>query len=205
MSFQQELSSWFAPNPPSLEVAEIPALQTKAPNTPQLHLTPGQPTIIIFLRHCGCPFAEKTYLNLREAARAHKNISFKAISHSSGAATDAWLKSLPQHGSETSNLEMIVDEQTEIYRAWGLGVATYAHVLSPGSMYSLWKLGQSDNIWNRPTESGSRWQMGGFFAVDGEGVVRWGRAAERADDVTDFREAIEALEGGEKVKTGGRS
>jgi len=57
----------------------------------------------------------------------------------------------------------------------------------------VWKLGREEGIWNRPTESGSRWQISGSFAVDGEGVVRWGGAASRADDVPDFEKAVEAL------------
>ena len=47
--------------------------------------------------------------------------------------------------------------------------------------------------WNRPTESGSRWQTSGSFAVDRNGVVRWGGAAERADWIPDFEEAVKTV------------
>ena len=47
--------------------------------------------------------------------------------------------------------------------------------------------------WNRPTESGSRWQTSGSFAVDRNWVVRWGGAAERADWIPDFEEAVKAV------------
>lgn len=47
-------------------------------------------------------------------------------------------------------------------------------------------------MWNRPTESGSRWQMAGNFTVDGNGKVRWVHVAETADDVPDFKTALEA-------------
>lgn len=46
---------------------------------------------------------------------------------------------------------------------------------------------------NRPTESGSRWQKSGSFAVDKTGVVKWGGAAERADWIPDFEEAVKAV------------
>lgn len=194
MTFQQELSSWYAPKSPS-SIPDPPSIGSKAPSTPKIKLQPGQPTILTFLRHCGCPFAEKTFLNLRETAKAHKSIAFIAISHSDQAATDTWLKSLSQAGSEPSNLQVIVDEQLEAYAAWGLGPSGYAHALSPRSLYEVWKLGREEGIWNRPTESGSRWQTSGSWAVDAKGVVRWGRPAERADDVLGFGEGVSSLEG----------
>ena len=197
MSLKQELSSWIAPKAP--ETAQPPSIGSKAPDTPKLQLQPGRPAVIAFLRHCGCPFAEKTFLELREAAKAHKPVDFVAVSHSSEAATQAWLAALPQAGSEPRNLRVVVDESVEVYAAWGLGPSSYAHVLSPGSLYEVWRLGSEEGIWNRPTESGSRWQTGGFWAVDAGGVVRWGRAAERADDVPGFGEGARAVAGeGEK-------
>lgn len=48
---------------------------------------------------------------------------------------------------------------------------------------------------NRNTGSGSRWQIGGAFAVDAGGFVRWSRPATSADDVPDFGEALRALGG----------
>ncbi|KAI6813379.1 hypothetical protein KC340_g16537 [Hortaea werneckii] len=233
MSLQQELSSWFAPKPPAVEkdnnnknektdeddIPPVPQIGEKPPSVPKLPFPQSpdgpRPTILAFLRHCGCPFAEKTFLNLRETAREHRSsggggggpqdsIDFIAISHSSPTATETWLRSLPQAGSEPRNLRVVVDEDLEIYRAWGLGVAGYAHVLSPSALGEVWRLGSEEGIWNRPTESGSRWQVSGFFAIgvdgngdgDGDGsgmVVKWGRAAERADDVPDFEEGVRAL------------
>ncbi|KAI7152109.1 hypothetical protein KC349_g9134 [Hortaea werneckii] len=228
MSLQQEFSSWFAPKPPTHDdknktnnekveedIPPVPKIGEQPPSVPKLSFQPQpsrndsgppKPTIIAFLRHCGCPFAEKTFLNLRETARNRRSpqdqqdgtIDFIAISHSSAPATETWLQSLPQAGSEPGNLRVIVDEELEIYRAWGLGVAGYTHVLSPRALGEVWRLGSEEGIWNRPTESGSRWQVSGFFAVggsngDGGMVVKWGRAAERADDVPDFQEAVRAL------------
>ncbi|KAK5112270.1 hypothetical protein LTR62_004431 [Meristemomyces frigidus] len=195
MTFHQELSSWFVPQPTTTtNPSSSPALGQLAPKTPNLDLSsPSEPTILVFLRHCGCPFAEKTFLNLRQAAKRHKSVAFTAISHSSAAATQTWLDSLPQAGSESANLEVLVDEGLEVYGAWGLGASSYAHVVSPWALYSVWRLGREEGIWNRPTESGSRWQMGGWFGVDGEGVVRWGRAARSADEIPNFEEGVEAI------------
>jgi hypothetical protein len=195
MSFQQELSSWFAPRD-GQTTPDPPSVGAKAPTTSKIQLS-SAPLIVAFLRHCGCPFAEKTFLNLREVARAHRDISFVAVSHSSQAATDTWLASLPQAGSEPDNLQVVVDESREAYTAWGLGVSSFGHVLSPSGLYSVWKLGREEGIWNRPTESGSRWQTAGSFGVDANGVVRWSRPAQGADEIPDFEEGARAVEAGE--------
>ncbi|KAF2861580.1 hypothetical protein K470DRAFT_256707 [Piedraia hortae CBS 480.64] len=190
---RNELASWWAPHPDVPVASHAPQIGSPAPHTPKLGLEPGQPTVLVFLRHCGCPFAEKTYLNLREVARRHLGVAFIAISHSDERSTTAWLKSLPQVGSETPNVRVVVDARLEIYSAWGLGQAPYAHVLSPASLFEVWRLARDEGIVNRPTDSGSRWQMSGFFAVDKDGIVRWGRPAKRADEIPDFEAAVRAL------------
>ncbi|KAL9067088.1 MAG: hypothetical protein Q9157_006925 [Trypethelium eluteriae] len=196
MTFQSELSSWFSTSGP--QPAKPPAVGSKAPSTLKLELPPpdGKPIIITFLRHCGCPFAEKTFHDLRTSASLHPNIHFFAISHSSPSATANWHASLPpmpNESPEPSNLKLVVDEGRELYAKWGLGIASFWHVLAPGSLYTLYQLGTQEGIWNRPTESGSRWQTSGNFAVDGEGVVRWGGVVERAGYTPDFEEVVTKL------------
>lgn len=88
---------------------------------------------------------------------------------------------------------MVVDPERELYAQWGLGISTFTHVLNLSSMFAAWKLGREHGIWNRPTESGSRWQTAGSFAVDGKGVVRWARVAEGAGDVLDFKCVLETV------------
>ncbi|KXL46705.1 hypothetical protein M433DRAFT_71299 [Acidomyces richmondensis BFW] len=201
MSFYSELSSWWAPAHP-LPLGKIPLVGEEAPHSPNLPLSTGQPAIVVFLRHCGCPFAEKTFLNLRQIARANRHLDVVVVSHSDEAATNTWLNSLPQAGSESSNLRVVVDDKLEAYAQWGLGSATYWHVLNPWTLYEVARLRTEEGIMNRPTESGSRWQRSGFFAVDGKGIVRWGRAADRANDIPDFEEAAKALEYG--MNAGGK-
>jgi len=60
-------------------------------------------------------------------------------------------------------------------------------------MWDVVKLGRNEGIWNRPTESGSRWQISGFWAVDGKGKVKWGRPAAQGNDIPDFGEAVTAV------------
>jgi hypothetical protein len=60
-------------------------------------------------------------------------------------------------------------------------------------MMSAFELGRGEKIWNRPTESGSRWQTSGSWVVDGEGIVKGGGAAKSADDIMDFEGAVKLV------------
>ena len=191
MTFQQEFNSWLSPSGP--ETAEPPKIGERAPSTGKLQLPDGKPAIITFLRHCGCPFAEKTFLNMRAAAQTHSDIDFVAVSHSDETSTDTWLKSIPQFGSEPPNLRVVVDDGKEAYAAWGLGTSSFMHVLNPTSMMSVFKLKRDEGIGQRPTESGNRWQTAGSFGVAANGIVRWGGPAQAASDIPDVEDAVKAV------------
>ena len=83
-----------------------------------------------------------------------------------------------------------------MYSRWGLGIASTSHVANLQSIYAVLSLGLNEGIWNRPTESGNRWQVGGSFAVDGNGFVRWVHVPRNVADVGDYHEAEEVLKGG---------
>ena len=90
----------------------------------------------------------------------------------------------------------MVDEARELYARWGLGVSSTWHVLSPGGLWKVYKLGKEEGIWNRPTESGTRWQTAGSFGVDRDGVVKWVQVAGRADEVAELDKGVGVLEEG---------
>jgi hypothetical protein len=138
------------------------------------------------------PVAEKTFLNLRQIATSHSDIHFVAVSHSDQSSTDRWSANLPDPARNSqSNLEIVIDVGRETYAAWGLGISSFWHVI--GSIPSVSKLDKEDGIKVRSTESGNRWQTAGNFAVDGHGIVKWSRKDERADDMPNFQEGIDAL------------
>lgn len=60
-------------------------------------------------------------------------------------------------------------------------------------MYNVYKLGKSENIWNKPTESGSRWQTSGSFAVDKDGIIKWVDVAKAADAIPDIEQALKSV------------
>lgn len=131
---------------------------------------------------------------MRALAPAHPDIQFIAVSHSDQEATDRWLASLPEPSKNTQpNLQIIVDAERKAYAAWGLGTSNLWHVL--GCIPGVSKLSKETGINVRPTESGSRWQTAGSFAVDGQNTVKWSKKNLRADDMPDFNEALRVLLG----------
>ncbi|KAJ7656359.1 hypothetical protein DFH06DRAFT_1045719 [Mycena polygramma] len=169
MTFWQELNSFRFPEAKTTQPP--PQIGSKAPSSGRLPLPrpDGRPTVLTFLRHCGCPFAEKTFNALRAASSHNSEICFIAISHTDQDATDRWLNAVG--GNE--EVEVVVDSDRDMFAQWGLGVSSFGHVLSPAGLWGAYKLGKNEGIWNRPTESGNRWQTAGSFAVDNEGIVRW--------------------------------
>lgn len=131
---------------------------------------------------------------MRTAASQHHDINFVAISHSDQQSTEKWVEAIRKdEESLTDSVSVIVDTEREIYARWGLGVVSWGHVLSFNGLQEIYKLGKERGIWNRPTESGSRWQSSGYWAIDEHGFVRWGGPAARADEVINISEAIGAL------------
>ncbi|KAL4725072.1 hypothetical protein ACLX1H_008519 [Fusarium chlamydosporum] len=162
--FWKELDSWKTPT--AKEVGPTVEVGSKAPWSQYLRLPDGKPTLVVFLRHCGCPFAEKTFRSLADLSDKVPNVHCIAVSHSSEEATDRWL---PQVGG-TWNIDMVIDEQRDLYAKWGLGISSTWHAVNPFTMWNVFSLGKNEGIWNRPTESGSRWQTSGAFAVDRDGT-----------------------------------
>ena len=68
-------------------------------------------------------------------------------------------------------------------------------MLSPWSLWGAVKLGREEGVWNRPTESGNRWQGVGWWGVDGRGNIAWGAKAQAADEIGCWEEGVRALEG----------
>ncbi|CAK5283231.1 unnamed protein product [Mycena citricolor] len=191
MTFTQEIASFVLPTRTS--VSAVPKAGTLAPTSSLLPIPPpdSRPMVVTFLRHCGCPFAEKTFKLLRELANEPPNshVRFVAVSHSDDSATNAWVEALGGPGS----VEILIDAGREVYALWGLGISSFSHFMSPSGLWAVYQLGKTDGIHVRSTESGSRWQTSGSFAVDGEGIVRWGHPMASAGEIPDFREALRAV------------
>lgn len=60
----------------------------------------------------------------------------------------------------------------------------------------MYKLGKEEGLYGREAgEGATRWQVGGAWAVDGRGVVRWGAPAKTADEVLILEDAVASVMG----------
>lgn len=96
-------------------------------------------------------------------------------------------------------MEVVVDNKREIYGKYGLGIASFWHVLNPWSMGEVFRLAREEKIANRPTESGTRWQTSGVFAIDSAGTVKYSHPSKTTDDLGDPAAAAEAVKESAKL------
>lgn len=82
------LPRWSSPT-----VATFPEIGSKAPTAlSDLDLPngTGNPALVAFVRHCGCPFAEKEVKILGEALRKHQDLRVVIVQHSEEKETKEW-------------------------------------------------------------------------------------------------------------------
>lgn len=134
---------------------------------------------IVFLRHVGCPFAEKTVKALRDLSRDEPRVQVFFVGHGDATTTAAWLREIGGAGSA----RWIDDPSRENYGACGLGYSTASHFLGLTSLSGAVAL-RRDGIRNR-IASGTRWQKAGAFLVDRDGRIRWKHVPATADQLPD--------------------
>ncbi|KAF2866732.1 hypothetical protein BDV95DRAFT_583688 [Massariosphaeria phaeospora] len=185
-------SSWQTPPPPPNALREPPVVGNKAPSNVKLKFPTidGRPCIVLFLRFCGCPFTQKLFLAMRSLANRHTSVHFIAISHCTPAATNEWVKKL----GGAWNVDVVVDQNRELYALWGLGISNWGHLLHPRNGYNQYLLGKKENMWGQQVgEGGCRWQVGGTFAVDERGTVKWGGPMQSVDEEILVEDGLKAL------------
>lgn len=170
---------------PALAVASPPAIGDAAPELP-VAPAPGQPAIVAFLRHTGCPFAEATLRALRDRA-AGSGVQWLAVSHAPADSTQRWLDGIGGAGG----VQVVSDPSRVSYAAWGLGQTSVGHFLGRRSLGAAASLARTGIRNSHPT--GTRWQSAGTFALDAEGVVRWRHLPAHAGELPDLGAAVAAI------------
>ncbi|KAH9865752.1 hypothetical protein J1614_009339 [Plenodomus biglobosus] len=187
------LASWSTPAAPQSQLREPPIIGERAQSNSKLKFpaVDGRPCVVLFLRFTGCPFTEKLFLQLRSIANRHTAIHFIAISHCTPESTEDWVRKL----GGAWNIDVIVDQTRELYALWGLGISNWGHVLNPRNGYSQYMLGKKEGVWGQPGvgEGGCRWQVGGAYAIDERGVVKWGGPMKSVDDAIAFEDGVKSL------------
>jgi hypothetical protein len=172
--------------PPALPVARVPQPGDEAPHLP-VALEEGRASVVAFLRHTGCPFAEQTMHTLVEAARRSPEVRWIAISHAPAEATERWCHAIGGSGG----VVVASDPSRRSYAAWGLPRTDLAHFLGRRSLAAVAELARR-GVRNRHPH-GTRWQSAGTFALDGEAIVRWSSLPAHAGDLPDFDAALGSL------------
>ena len=174
--------------PRRLEVRSAPEPGEPARELP-VALEPGRPAIVSFLRHTGCPFAERTMQMLRERAAVAPEVQWIAISHAPEAETERWCRAVGGAG----DVRVVSDPSRHSYAAWGLGRTDLGHFLGGRSLRGVVALSRQ-GIRNRHP-AGTRWQSAGTFALDGDAIVRWRALPMHAGDLPDLDAALAATQG----------
>ncbi len=172
--------------PHELTVAPAPAPGDPARELP-LVLESGRPAVVAFLRHTGCPFAERTMQMLRAEAGRSPEVQWVAISHAPEAETVRWCAAV----GGTGTVAVVSDPSRRSYAAWGLGRTDLGHFMGRRSLAAVAGLARQ-GIRNRHP-AGTRWQSAGTFALDGEGIVRWRSLPAHAGELPDLAAALRSI------------
>jgi hypothetical protein len=175
--------------PAARPTAEPPKAGQPARGLPPPGRNDDRPVVVAFLRHTGCPFAEATMHALRDAAAAHPELEWVAISHADAEPTQRWCQAVGGRG----DVHVLLDPERAFYAAWGLGRSSLRHFMGKRSLAEVARLSRN-GIRNRHPE-GTRWQQAGTFAVDDAGIVRWRHLPAHAGDLPDLGAAAAAVAG----------
>lgn len=155
--------------PPQQAVANALAVNQRAPTTALDAYLADQtkPTLIAFLRHTGCPFAEATVKTLRQDIALNPKFNALIVTHGDHNVATSWLEAI----GGTGKLQWFHDPEREVYGQWGLGYTGIGHMLGLPVFKSIRQL-RKQGISNRDA-SGTRWQTAGAFLVDQNRTILW--------------------------------
>lgn len=131
--------------------------------------------------------AEKNFRQLAALSAQQPGLDYIAVSLCSRDVTDSWVSQI----GGSWNTDVIIDTDRNLYARWGLGLNTSWQLFNPRALYTTFTLGRDEGIWGRPVDDGNRWQMGGAFAVDTAGFVKWVHVPNVSDDVVDFNPMLQ--------------
>ncbi len=144
-------------------------------------------SLIVFLRHTGCPFAEAMLKDLSELADEHSELQCVAVCHGEADIAQAWLNKFEL----SSELDIYIDDNRRLYGEWGVGYSNILHLANPKMVMSLASL-LAQGIYNRDA-SGTRWQTHASFLVAPDQTVQWVHFPSHAGDLPDLHDAANAV------------
>lgn len=173
--------------------AKVPSVGEKAPSVEGVNYTQSG-HLIAFVRHCGCPFAEKEVRQLARVAKENQKIRIVIVAHSADDVVQDWFKRIgAPHFESLDRVVVRADPDYRLYNAFGIGQLGWDKLFTRETLSNVKALAAA-GIKNTPTGQGSnRWLNSGGFAVDHGGILRWVKVAEQASDMCDYEEAVRTL------------
>ncbi|WVQ93544.1 hypothetical protein IAU59_000619 [Kwoniella sp. CBS 9459] len=184
-------------SPPASPLPELDSTRPSLPARAEEAIK-GKPALVAFVRHCGCPFAEKEVHLLSEQVEKsqEQGLHVVIVQHSEEAETNKWFEEIGGQRlfPDPSRYTLLSDPLRELYASWGIGTLGWTGMINPSIMNNLKSLKESDGIDLRATGAGSyRWGNSGGFAVDRQGKVKWRKVAQDSSDVCDYAEAARTV------------
>lgn len=186
----------------------LPTINSHAPSplgNQNLPSGTSHPTLIAFVRHCGCPFAAKEIRVLTELLGKYPELRVVVVQHSSAEESRAWLERIGTARALeafTDRFTLVSDEKREVYAKWGIGQVGWLGLINGEMISKIKTLQKEDGIGLTQTGEGSwRWQNSGGFAVDGDGKVKWVKVAKDAGDMCDYSEAAGTVVGSKQERS----
>ncbi|KAG9024440.1 hypothetical protein FRB95_011525 [Tulasnella sp. JGI-2019a] len=157
-------------------------------------LKDGKKSVVVFVRHLGCPFCQETIQDIYPIAKENRDIRFFLVFQSDTEDVEVYLDNVPTTRLLSLDNITIVSSPPPhtLYSTWGISQLTFTSLFSPSGISSAIKLRKERGIKNTETH-GSRWLSSGAFAVDQAGKVVWTHVARSADDVSDLKAAVASL------------
>lgn len=143
--------------------------------------------LIAFIRHIGCPFAEATVTQLREAVQPYPEVEAVVVGHGDQAIAEQWLQLIGGLGP----LRYRHDPDRKLYGRWGLGFSDWQHFLGKESLTGVLEL-LREGVKNR-ISTGTRWQKAGAFLLDKKGKILWNHLPKTANDLPDWEMALQQV------------
>ncbi|KAF2153350.1 hypothetical protein K461DRAFT_278168 [Myriangium duriaei CBS 260.36] len=182
-------------------VAAFPELGDAAPSAlgPVSFSTSTSPCLVAFVRHCGCPFAEKEVRLLAEASQQNPGLHVVIVQHSPEEQTKDWFERIGGHNlfPDPGRVTLVADPTREKYAAWGVGQLGWTQMVNGDVARKLHKQKLEEGLdITKGDWSNYRWQNSAGFAVDGQGKITWRKLATDSSDICDYVEAAGSLHKG---------
>ncbi|KAK0543455.1 hypothetical protein OC846_005998 [Tilletia horrida] len=192
------MSSWLPTDLVSLlprslpKASAAPAVGEKAPALEQVQF--DKPTFVAFVRHCGCPWAQKEVTLLGKAYKEScEKLQIIIVQHAEQSEIDQWWQTI-EGAKHLPQVKIISDPEHNIYASWGIGQLSLLGVFWPPSLWELIQLARKEGITNTTTRKGSlRYQNSGGFAIDEQGTVKWSKIAKHPADICHYDEVAKGV------------